>query len=289
MKSNIVVFAVLCIVSVSGCTVDRPVTPSIPQGESVARRDEGATVTSAEALLEQAIKEQRLKQLGVQPGTKKAEILLKWDRSIRNDPDLKARFAQGFPPPQSPAGQFLFADGLSRITPAQRAEFWSLYARVAAAHLPDNCYGERDPAAITARLMTFANFTDDDADEYMSLSAAILRASVRHDPEHVPTSSEHQAATLALGRMMATDIKDKADADRLARVMVSPGSASVADKCWITKVSIRAIDKLPASEKEVALASSFHKAAIAAASKLPVPTAPRLVPPMAAPASAKQL
>ncbi|MGN6084623.1 hypothetical protein [Trinickia sp.] len=285
MKANIVAFAVVCIVAVSGCTVDRPVTASKRQAESAAMKDEAA-VTSAEALLEQAIEEQRLKQLGVQPGTKKAEILLKWDRAIRNAPDLKARFAHGFPPPQSAAGQYLFADGLSRITPAQRAEFWSLYARVAAAHLPDNCYGESNPAAITSRLMTFANFTDDDADEYMGLSAAILHASVRHDPEHVPTSSEYQAATLALGRLMVTDIKDKADAGRFARIMVSPGSASVADKCWITRVSIRAIEKLPATEKEIALANSFHRAAMAAASKLPQPAAPA---PTVAPAVAKQL
>ncbi|MGY6202291.1 hypothetical protein [Paraburkholderia strydomiana] len=159
----------------------------------------------------------------------------------------------------------VFADGMSRVTPARRAEFWSLYARVAAAHLPDDCYGQASPTAISSRLMAFPNLTDEDTDEYLGLTAAMLHANAQHAPEHVPTPAELMVASTALGKMMVTEVKSKADADHLARVLVNRSTASIADACWVTKVSIRAIDRLPPDQKDVLLASAYHQAAVAAA------------------------
>jgi len=81
----------------------------------------------------------------------------------------------------------------------------------------------------------------------------------------VPTPAELMAASTALGKMMVTEVKSKADADHLARVLVNRSTASIADACWVTKVSIRAIDRLPPDEKDVLLASAYHQAVVAAA------------------------
>ena len=117
--------------------------------------------------------------------------------------------------------------------------------------------------------MTFPNFTDEDTDEYLGLVVAMLRASARDATEHVPTPAETMAASTALGKLMMTEVKSKADADRLARVLVYRNAASVADACWLTKVSIRAIDRLPPDEKDVLLASAYHQAVVAAAALAP--------------------
>lgn len=280
MKFSIAAIALITIVAASGCSTNGSLAPSASNPQAVP--------ADAEALVAQAFEEQRLKQVGVQPGTKKAGILLKWQRSLLNAPDIKARFPTGLPSPQSPAGAIAMADGLSRITPAQRAEFWSLYARVAAAHLPDDCYGQRESPEISRRLMSFPNFTDDETDEYMGLVAAILHADARQDPVQLPTVADHSAAVIVLGRVMSSEVRSKADADRIARVSVNRAAASVTDICWVTKVSIRAIDKLPPKEKEVLLVTSFHQLAAPAAKMLPWPAAP--APALkAAPASAKQL
>ena len=257
-----IAFAVFCILHLSACAVDHATTPPTA-GSGTATN--AAAASNAEALVEQAVEEQRLRELGVQPGTKKAAIMMRWYRTIREAPDLKAAFPAGIPPSQTPQGQVVFADGLSRVTPARRAEFWSLYARVAAAHLPDDCYGQTSPAAISSRLMAFPNLTDEDTDEYLGLVAAMLHASAQHAPEHVPTPAELKAASTALGKMMVTEVKSKADADHLAHVLVNRSTASIADACWVTKVSIRAIDRLPPDEKEVVLASAYHRAVDAAA------------------------
>jgi len=257
-----IAFAVFCILHLSACAVDHTTAP--PTAGSGAARN-AAAESNAEALVEQAIEEQRLKELGVQPGTKKAAIMMKWHRMIREAPDLKAAFPAGIPPSQTPQGQVVFADGMMRVTPAKRAEFWSLYARVAAAHLPDDCYGQASSTAISSRLMAFPNLTDEDTDEYLGLVVAMLHASAQHAPEHVPTPAERMAASTALGKLMMTEVKSKADADHLARVLVNRSAASIADACWVTKVSIRAIDRLPPDEKDVLLASAYHQAVVAAA------------------------
>ncbi|NUX59337.1 hypothetical protein [Paraburkholderia youngii] len=267
-----IVIAALCALYLSACALNNATTPATAGDKPTAKK--GTTAPNAEALVERAIEEQRLKQAGVQPGTKKAEILLKWQRAVRDAPDLRARFPTGIPPVESPAGRALIADGMTRISPAKRSEFWSLYARVAGAHLPDDCYGQRSAAAISSRLMTFPNLTDEDTDEYLGLIAAMLQASVQASPQHVPTAAEHTAATIALGKLMMTEVKDKADADRLAQVTVNPSGASVTDACWVMKASIRSIDRLPPNEKEIVLAGTSLQAAAAAASKLPRPSLP---------------
>ena len=290
MKNTIAMFAVasMCLIAASGCTSNPTLTLSSRPIDAAHGNAQGASPGSPELMLQQAIEEQSLKNLGVQPGTTKAAIVLKWQRQLRNDPELKNLLVAGLPSAQTPAGTLLLMDGMSRISPEQRAEFWTLYARVAAAHLPDNCYGERNPAAISRRVMTFGNFTDEDADEYLRLFTAMLHASVRHEPEHVPTAAEHQVATIALGKIIETNIKDKADADRLAHVMLNRATASLEDTCWLAKISIAAINQLSPTDKEAVLASSVHDAAVAAARQLPAPAAPASAP-KAAPASVKQL
>ena len=61
---------------------------------------------------------------------------------------------------------------------------------------------------------------------------------------------------IALGKVMMTEVKDKADADRLAQLMVNPSSASITDACWVMKASIRSIDRLPQDQKEIVLAGT---------------------------------
>jgi len=49
--------------------------------------------------------------------------MMKWHRTIREAADLKTAFPAGIPPSQTPQGQVVFADGMSRVTPARRADF----------------------------------------------------------------------------------------------------------------------------------------------------------------------
>jgi hypothetical protein len=246
-----------------------------------------ATATSPDSLLQQAIEEQTLKKLGVQPGSRKAAIVAKYRSQLRSDPLLRTLFDGSTAGLESPRIKLMALDGMARVTAEQRAQLWSLYDKVASAHLPADCYGLRDHNQISARLMTFPNFTDDQAEEYMQLTSAMLDASARHDPEDVPTTAAHSAATVALGKLLMSNIKDKTDADRLARVMVNPATASTEDACWMTRMSIHAIALLDPSDKEVVLAGTADKVAENADRQLfPVPPA-QVTPQVAAPAAEK--
>ena len=288
MRFTVATIAIAAVLAAAGCTSNPAVTSSNkPQSTSSASSSATTTADSA-SMLRDSLDQEMLKKYGVKPGTKQAAIVLKWRRELAADPAIKAAFPTGIPSPHVPAGAFLLADGLTRITPEQRAEFWTLYAKVAAAHLPDDCYGERNTQVITRRLMTFTNLTDDETETYMAVVAAAVRASVQHDPEHLPTAAEHQAATINLGKIIESNITGKADADRIARFMVDRASASLQDACWMLKTSIASIEKLPPADKEAVLEYSLHQGAVAAAMRLPVPPVPASAG-KAAPASARKL
>lgn len=256
----------------------------IPPTSSTSTPQPAAAATP-ENLLQQAIEEQTLKKLGVQPGSRKAAIVARYRSQIRSDRLLKALFDGSTAGLQSPRMKLMTLDGMARVTAQQRAQIWSLYDQVAAAHLPTDCYGLRDHTQISARLMTFPNFTDDQAEEYLQLTVAMLDASARHDPEDVPTTAAYSAATVALGKQLMSNIKDKSDADRLARVMVNPAAASTEDACWMTRTSIHAIALLDPADEEIVLASTANKVAANADRQLslmpPGQVTPRVVAPTA--------
>jgi hypothetical protein len=288
MRLTVATIAIAAVLSAAGCASNPALTSHSKLHRARPEGSDTAATSDPALMLRNSLEQETLKKYGVKPGTKQAAIVLKWRRELAADPAIQAAFPHGIPSPQVPAGAFVLADGLTRITAEQRAEFWSLYAEVAAAHLPDDCYGERNTQVITRRLMSFENLTDDETDKYMELVAAAVRASVRHDPEHLPTAAEHQAATVNLGKVIETNIKGKTDADRVARFMVNRASASVQDACWMLKTSIASIEKLSPADKEVILEYSLHQGAVAAAMRLPAPPVPASTA-KAAPAAARKL
>jgi hypothetical protein len=215
-----------------------------------------------ETLLDRAIYQQSLRALGVDPKSHQAAILRAWKKRLGDDPELKAAFPLGLPTAPTPAGKLLFAEGMARVTPATRAAFWSLYTKVTLAHLPDDCYGIRNRAEIAHRVMSFPNMSDSDTEEYMRILWAVLHAGVRHDPEHVPTEAEHQAAVVALSKVLSADMLTATNANRFARVMVSPATASIKDFCWAMKTSTEALNQLDPADKEALLSQSLDQAAL---------------------------
>src|SRR5579864_5551265 len=268
--------------SASALTSDAPaVTPA-----SASQAGETRTPTP----MEQAIRDQRLRKLGIDPDSTKARILNTWVDRIRTDPAIITAVPGGVDgisqmPLDPTAGTALVGNGLARLPEAERLEFFSMLTTIYDQVVPQDCYGLTDQKEVMRRAISFTTMSDAQIDTYFRLIYRMVHQWAVNAPVDAPTPAQHQAALIKLGTSMEAQLHgNKADIERLAAIVVDQPHASPIDRCWMMHLSLHAIAALPEADRDVVLrqlyAVDMKKVAAAAAA----PAAPAAPAASAAPA-----
>lgn len=241
-----------------------------------ASQPPAATQPRTPSLLEQALHDESLKKLGVEPGSAKAQILDRWAKVLREDPDI-ARLPGGFPAVQAvlndPAARLTFMkSGMVRTSAADRAGFFLLLKKLFDANAPADCFGITDMQVVMARSMQISTMSEADVDAYFSYLAKIVHEVAVNAPYDVPTPAQRTAAYTRLGLVLSTQITDKASAERFAAYSVDRTHASPTDTCWATSRSLQAIAETPDPERDVILRAMYAPPVPATQPAAPAPS-----------------
>lgn len=203
-----------------------------------------------------------LRQYGINQGSIKARIIFEWFDKVARDPVIGARVPGGAPalvhvlldPEQREA---MMSSGLARLTPADRSRYLVLLTRVLDELVPVNCFGLVDIVTIMNRV-TIAQMSDAQAELYLDLVYKIMVSSGSSAPVRVPTREEYAAASEAMSRAVVIELGgDPANVDRYMAYTANPSTATPADVCWMTRVTLHALARMPAPERDVMLLPVF--------------------------------
>jgi hypothetical protein len=257
--------------SANALTSDAPaVTPALASQ---------AGETRSPTPLERAIRDQRLRKLGIDPDSTKARILNAWIERIRTDPDIIAAVPGGVDGISQmlldpTAGTALVGNGLARLPEAERLDFFSMLTAIYDEVVPQDCYGLTDQKEVMRRAISFNAMSEAQIDTYFRLIYRMVHQWAVNAPVDTPSPAQHQAALVKLGTSMEAQLHgNKADIERLAAIMVDQPHASPIDRCWMMHLSLHAIAALPEADRDVVLrhlyAVDMKKVAAAAAAPAP--------------------
>jgi hypothetical protein len=247
---------------ISACAVTFAVTATAAYALTA---DGPTTAPAAHAAspLEQAIRVQHLRKLGIEPDSSKARILDKWAETIRTDPDIAASMPGGTAGAGlgliDPAtGTAYIRNGLPRLSAAERSEFFGLLVGIYDRSVPQDCFGLTDPQEIMRRAISFGSMSDAQTDTYFRLIYRMIHQAAINAPVDIPTPQAHQASVVKLGASMEAQLHgNTADVNRLAAIVVDQAHASANDHCWLMGLSLHAIMALPDADRDVVLRQMY--------------------------------
>jgi len=199
-----------------------------------------------------------LSQNGIAPGSAKAHMLTAWFEMVLHDPSIAMRIGGG---PASLERIFvdegkreaLMSSGLARLAPQERLLYLQLFTRLLDEFVPVNCFGLVDMSAVMSHI-TISQMSDADAALYLQLLYKVLVSSTSDAPVRLPTQQEYAGALEALSRAIVIELDgDTASLDRYGTYTRQPSTATPSDVCWMTRVTLHAIAKMPESERDVIL------------------------------------
>jgi hypothetical protein len=218
-----------------------------------------------------------LRQYGVEPGSEKAQTVLKWVGRIRNDPII----ARNLPGGADSVGevfldpakrQILMSDGIARLDAADRLQYVQLISRMLDELVPVNCYGLSDMSAVMMRVR-LQDMSDADVDQYLGLLYKVVARYASGAPIQMPTGDQSTAGEAQLSRGIGAQLQGDPDSlDRYAYYASHPSEAAPADICWMTRVTMHAIIAMPDPERDYVLLPSIRDrddAAAAQGNRLP--------------------
>jgi hypothetical protein len=218
-----------------------------------------------------------LRRYGVEPGSDKAQTVLKWVGRIRNDPVIARNLPDGadsvgeaFLDPAK--RQILMSGGLARLDAADRLQYVQLITRLLDELVPVNCYGLSDMSAVIMHVR-LQDMSDTDVDEYFGLLYKVVAKYASGAPVQMPTRDQSAAGEARLSRGVVAELQGNADSlDRYAYYASHPSAATPADTCWMTRVTMHAIIAMPEPERDYVLLPSIKvRDAAPAAQGSPVP------------------
>jgi len=271
MKKQIAIVAVMgasLLVNMTARAADQATLPS-----------DATHAASPTPLLDKAFEEERMRQLGIEPGTRKAELFAEWVGKARQDPYFQRYVLSHAGSGMSQVfGEQMMVSGIARVSSADRARYFALVGQIFDERAPKDCYGEVRPDAVMRKLVVFGNMTDAEAAEYLEITYRAMLAAAHDDAVVVPAPADVQAANVDFGRVLENDVKgDEANVRRLAGVLADSPQATVADRCWALGLVMHAWNAVPEKSRE-ALQSQGTARAYAktlAAQPAPVPPAPK--------------
>jgi hypothetical protein len=230
-----------------------------------------------------------LRRYGVEPGSEKAQTILKWVGRIRNDPVIARNLPDGadsvgavFLDPAK--RQILMSDGIARLDAADRLQYVQLIARLLDELVPVNCYGLSDMSAVMMRVR-FQDMSNADVDQYLGLLYKVVARYASDTPIQIPTRDQSAAGKAQLSRDVAAELQGDPDSlDRYAYYASHPSAATPADTCWMARVTMHAIIVMPNPERDYVLLPSISDRDDAAAARgnrfpdkaQPSPVAPQM-------------
>ncbi|WP_180736893.1 hypothetical protein [Paraburkholderia sp. PGU19] len=216
--------------------------------------------------------DQLLRQYNLEPGSEKAQTVLKWVHRIRSDPTIAANLpddADGvgdiFLDPEKQ--QILMSDGIARLDAADRLQYVKLITRLLDELVPVNCYGLSDMSAVMMRVRLL-DMSNADVDQYLGLLYKVVLSYASGAPIQTPTRDQSAAGQARLSQAIAAELQADPDSlDRYAYYASHPSAATPADTCWMTRVTMHAIIAMPGPERDYVLLPSIRERDHAAESR----------------------
>jgi hypothetical protein len=203
-----------------------------------------------------------LRQYGIEQGSNKARILSAWFDKVSHDPIIAARIPGGAGGLErvlldADKREALMSTGLARLTVQDRLLYLQLFTRLLDELVPVNCFGLVDVIAVMNRI-TVAVMSDADAQIYLGLLYKVLVSSVSEMPERSLTPRQYTAAVDSLSRAIVIELDaDPVDLDRYHFYTTHSLAATPSDVCWMTRVTLHAIARMPEGERDLFLLSIF--------------------------------
>jgi len=206
---------------------------------------------------EQAYAQMLLEQ-GVEPRSSKAQIIRMWVEKIRQDPGISAALpggAQGVSrillDPETRAN--VISSGLAHLSAADRLSYVRLLTKLLDELVPVNCFGEVDMSA-TMKRVTLREMSDADVRQYFELLYKVLTGNARKSPVVLPTSQQYAVAQRQLSRALFIQLGgNQSDFARYQSYARYPATATPADACWATRVTLHAIISMRDPERDFIL------------------------------------
>lgn len=199
-----------------------------------------------------------MSQYGIAQGSERAQMLAAWFEKVLHDPVIKQRIPGG-----AHALEQIFIDegkreavmssGLARLTPADRLLYLQLFTRLLDELVPVNCFGLVDINAAMNHI-TIDQMSAADAELYLRLLFKVLKSSGSAAPVGMPTAQQYSAAVEALSREIVVELDaDPVNLDRYHLYTTHPELATPSDVCWLTRVTLHAIERMPEAERDFVL------------------------------------
>ena len=199
-----------------------------------------------------------LSEGGIARGSAKARMLAGWFEMVLHDPVIARRIpggARGLRQIFLNEGkrEALMSSGLARLTSEDRLLYLQLFSRLLDELVPVNCFGLVDMSAVMNRI-TMAQMSDTDAELYLRLLYKVLVSSTSDAPVRLPSPQEYAAALEQLSGAIVIELDaDPANLDRYELYTLHPSAATPSDVCWMTRVTLHAIAKMPRMERDFVL------------------------------------
>jgi hypothetical protein len=213
---------------------------------------------TAPAKLSSARLDEMLSQNGIARDSEKARMLSTWIDMVLHDPIIAKRIPGGARALKQVfldegKREALMSSGLARLTPSDRLLYLQLFTRLLDELVPVNCFGLVDITAAMNRI-TIAEMSDADAGLYLRLIYKVLVNSASEVPTRLPTLQEYSIAIEELSRAIVIELDaDSVNLERYALYTAHPSAATPSDVCWLTRVTLHAIAKMPETERDFIL------------------------------------
>jgi hypothetical protein len=183
-------------------------------------------------------------------------MLAAWFEMVLHEPHIAMRMGGGYASVEQifldeGKREALMSSGLARVTAQERLQYLQLFTRLLDEFVPVNCFGLVDINAVMSRI-TIGQMSDADAALYLQLLYRVLVSSMSGAPIRLPTPQEYASAMEELSRAIVIELDaDTASLDRYETYTLRPSTATPSDVCWMTRVTLHAIAKMPESERDI--------------------------------------
>lgn len=209
-----------------------------PNSQSDAPAKQDAQVAEFNILVNEA----RLRKLGIEPGSDKATIAMMYMSREQADPDIQRMFvsirSHKLDPANPVIGKAINADGLLRLTPADRDVFLQKALFISQNEVPADCDG-LTPAVAMVKHNTYAHAPVELVEQSMSLDYRAMKAAATGTTPLATLTPEQRTQTVAaIGKQVISDVHgDQEATQKLANYLADQAGANAELRCWATKRS----------------------------------------------------
>ncbi|MEX3975841.1 hypothetical protein [Paraburkholderia caribensis] len=187
-----------------------------------------------------------LRRNGLEPGSEKSLIVIKWLQGMHKDPAI----GRAVPGGSNELGRVLsdptrrdslMMNGLARLSADDRLHYLKIYTRMLDELVPVNCFGLSDMGDVMDRV-TLGDMEPTQITEYLGLLYKVIVSSASSAAIPTPTPHQYAMAEAVLARALVIELGgDPQNVQRYENIELHPFSATPADMCWATRVTLHAV------------------------------------------------